>query len=259
MIAAERREKILELVAEKNFADVDMLAESVDVSPATIRRDLLELESSGHVERVHGGVVFRHHPGINQILPLSQREVKFLEEKEAIGRRAASLVNDGETIILDGGTTTYQVARNLRDKHLQIITNSLSIANVFTDSVNVELLLLGGILYPKRGVFLGPFAEEAIKKIYAHKCFIGTGGIVKEGITNTDVLTAELERDIIKNSREVIVVADHGKWNTRSTCFIEELSRINKIVTDRKPADSDLKDALRKCAVEVVLSSDKEI
>lgn len=258
MISAERRENILKLLAENNFSDIDTLAEKTNVSPATIRRDLLELESNGHVERVHGGVIFRQHPGINHIPPLNQREIKFRKEKEDIGRKAASLVRDGETIILDGGTTTYQVAKNLCDKRIQIITNSLLIANVFADSTNAELLLLGGILYPKRGVFLGPFAEETINKVNAQKCFIGTGGIVEKGITNTDILTAKLERDIIKNSREVIVVADHSKWGIKSTYFIEELSKINKIVTDRKPADSGLQKTLRGYGVEIILASNND-
>lgn len=254
IIGAQRRQDLIRRLSEQPLMRIDTLADESKVSTATVRRDLMELESKGYLKRMHGGVLFLGRPGMEQIQTLQEREVQFLAEKKAIGQKAAALVQDGETVILDGGTTTCQAAKYLRDKKIQVVTNSLLVANLFADSLNVELFLLGGVLYPKRGVFLGPFTEEMAGKIRAQKAFLGARGITREGIANTDSLTAKLQRIIIAGCEQTIVVADHTKFGRNATYPVEDLSQIDMIVTDRMPADNELKKALKKSGVKMLLA-----
>ncbi|MFH0797309.1 MAG: DeoR/GlpR family DNA-binding transcription regulator [Candidatus Omnitrophota bacterium] len=254
LIGAERRQRILEILTQKEFVPIEFLVQELKASPATIRRDLMTLETEGSLERVHGGATLsRHRPGINRILTLSEREPKLNKEKETIGTKAASFVRDGETIILDGGTTTYQVARHLINRHIQIITNSLPIAGLFANSLTTEVFLLGGTLYPKRGVFLGFFTEEMAIKVNSQKAFLGVAGITEDGFTNTDLQTVELQRNILKKTQEVFLVADHSKWAKNGMYLAADFSEVDAIISDRKPSVF-LAEVLKKNKVEIIVA-----
>jgi DeoR/GlpR family transcriptional regulator of sugar metabolism len=160
------------------------------------------------------------------------------EEKTSIGRAAAALVADGEAVLLDGGTTTFQLARQLIGRPLQVVTNSLPIANLFGSSPETELILVGGYLYPKTGVACGPLAQRMLEAIHVNKVFMGAAGLVEEGCFNANTLMVEAERQMMKCADEVVILADHLKFGRRALvklCSYDEVSCI--VSDDQVPAD----------------------
>src|SRR5581483_5044278 len=154
MLAEERRTRLLELVRQQGFAALPELAGQLQVSESTVRRDLEVLEEAGAAKRTHGGVFYA---GSSPKLPhFDERQPAQWDKKRAIATRAVELIANGDTVLLDGGTTTYEVARLLVDRPLQIVTNSLPVANLFASNSNTDLVLLGGYVYPRTGVSLGP-------------------------------------------------------------------------------------------------------
>jgi DeoR/GlpR family transcriptional regulator of sugar metabolism len=163
------------MLAARSFWRTAELAKKLGTSISTVRRDLNDLQADGVVQRTHGGVVFLG--GKNALPVFRDRQSSSAPDKQAIGRFGAAMVSDGETVIIDGGTTPYQVALALQEKNVQIITNSLPVANLFSDSRNVQLLSTGGVLYPGTGVYLGPHANNSLKDVSANKAFLGVAGI----------------------------------------------------------------------------------
>ncbi len=146
MLTAERRQKIMGLLTAKPFWRLDDMAKRLGTSVSTVRRDINTLQEEGIAKRTHGGVMFL---GERSALPyFHDRQAVMAEEKKLIAKFAASLVEEGETVIIDGGTTPYQVAVALREKNIQVVTNSLPVANLFADSQNVQLVSTGGVLHP---------------------------------------------------------------------------------------------------------------
>ena len=232
MIISERKQHIINLLTVKSFYKLEALAEKLDTSISTIRRELNDLQQEGIVKRTHGGVLFL---GKKEALPLfHDRHNSMLKEKKAIGKRAADLVEDGDTIIIDGGTTPYQVALNLQDRKIQVVTNSLPVANLFADSGNVQLVSTGGTLYPGTGVYLGPHANNTLKNIRAQKAFIGVAGITEKGLFNSNALVVETERLIMEAASEVYVVTDHTKFARYALSLLCDFSKVTGIITTQE-------------------------
>jgi DeoR family fructose operon transcriptional repressor len=230
MLSPQRRNKIIDLLSEHTFYGLSQLAQDLGVSISTARRDLDNLEREGLAKRTHGGVVFL---GDKNALPfLADRQFTMAVEKAAIGKRAAALIEEGDTIIIDGGTTPYQVALHLQQKSVQVITNSLPVANLFADSTNVQLISTGGSLYPGTGVYLGPYAENMLKNVRAQKAFIGVAGITEEGLYNSNALVVETEKRMLDAASEVYVVADHTKFERRALAYFCDFNPITAIITD---------------------------
>src|SRR3989440_4734449 len=155
----------------------------MDASESTIRRDLEYLHQQGAIKRTHGGAIYL---GDGLTLPaLEERSGSQVEEKRAIGRAAADLIQDGDTILLDGGTTTLEVARLLVGRPVQIVTNSLPIANLFASRRETDLVMLGGYVYPKTGVALGPLTVKAMEEIHVHQTILSVGGMTTKGLFNS--------------------------------------------------------------------------
>jgi len=229
LLSQQRQNKILDLLAEHRFYGLNKLAEELNVSISTARRDLDELERMGSVRRTHGGVMLLGDR--NRLPAFNDRQAVMAAEKSAIGMLAASLVEEGDTIIIDGGTTPYQVAMHLQHKRLQVITNSLPVANLFADLTNVQVIGTGGSLYPGTGVYLGLYAENMLKNVRAQKAFIGVAGISEEGFYNSNALLVETEKRMIEAAGEVYVVADHTKFSRRDLAYFCDFSRISAIIT----------------------------
>jgi DeoR/GlpR family transcriptional regulator of sugar metabolism len=155
-----------------------------------------------------------------------------VEEKRAIGKAAASLVSDGDAVLLDGGTTTLEVARLLIGRPLQVVTNSLPIANLFASSRETDLVMLGGYVYPKTGVALGPLTVRMMQDIHVHKAILSVGGITAKGLFNSNLLLVETERQMMACADEVVVVADRTKIGRQALAFLCELSAIDTLVVD---------------------------
>ncbi len=230
MQAEERRTKLLELVRSKGFAALPDLVEMLQVSESTIRRDLDYLEETGAARRTHGGVLYT---GTSPKLPhFDVRQPAQWDKKRAIGRRAAALIEDGDTLILDGGTTTYEVARELVGRHLQIVTNSLPVANLFASSPHADLVLVGGYIYPRTGVSLGPYADAMLGQLNVRKTVLSVAGINDRGFFNSNLLLVETERAMMRAAEQVIVVADSTKFGHHSLAHLCRLEEVDALVVD---------------------------
>jgi len=230
VLVEERRQQILDLVQRQGFVALTDLARAIQVSESTIRRDLDYLNDQGLVRRTHGGAI---HPGDDATLPaLEERSTRQIEEKRQIARAAATRIQDGDAILLDGGTTTLEVARLLVGRPLQIVTNSLPIANLFASNHETDLILLGGFVYPKTGVCLGPFTQRMLPDLHVHQALMSCGGITAKGLFNSNVLLVETERQMMRCADEVVVLADHTKIGRQALAFLCELSAVDTLIVD---------------------------
>jgi len=233
------------------FALLEELAKEVDASISTVRRDLSLLEASGTVKRTHGGARITN-PRSDEFM-FSARNTHQLAEKEAIGKACAELVPPNQTLILDAGTTVFHVARHLEDKAPHIITNSLPVANLFAASNRLEVVVSGGVIYPRLGVLVGPLAVEAFSKIHADVAIMSAGGISLQGISNSHGLLIDIQRSMINAVQRVIFCIDHSKFGRQSVLPLCDLDCVDTVVTDSK-APADLLETLRSRQIEVVVA-----
>jgi DeoR family transcriptional regulator, fructose operon transcriptional repressor len=230
VLAEKRRDRLLELVRSHGFAALPDLAEKLQVSESTVRRDLDQLETAGTAKRTHGGVFYT---GSSPKLPhFDERQPAQWDKKRLIARRAAELIENGDTLLLDGGTTAYEVARLLVGRPLQIVTNSLPVANLFASGANTDLVLLGGYVYPRTGVSLGPYANEMLARLNVRKTVLSVAAINERGFYNSNLLLVETERAMMQAAEEVIVVADSTKFGHQSLAHIGPLDAVQYLVVD---------------------------
>jgi len=253
-LPAERHGRILELLRERRAVRVSTLSERLAVSEVTIRRDLEALERRGLLERTHGGAVLSHRlrsePAYVEAISSNP------EEKRLIGRTAAELVEPGDAVYLNGGTTTLQVFRHLRVPGVKVITNHVGMALEAVDQ-HVELLLLGGHYRAPSNSVVGPFATEALRRTHATKAFIGVEGIsLGSGLTTPAAAEAEIARVMIEQTRgRVIVVADHSKIGTVADFVIASLDQVDVLVSDPGIGE-EVREQLSEAGLDVVLASD---
>ncbi len=231
-VTSYRRAKIIDLIEQEGIVKVTSLSKKFGVSEVTIRNDLVQLEKKNILIRAHGGAMKYQRVGIDFELDIKSQ--KHLEEKQKIGKKAAQLIKDGDTIILDSGTTTLQIAKNLSHLNdLTVITNSLNIAGQLVNQTNVNVIMPGGMLRRKSLSLIGSVAENSIKNYYCDKVFLGVDGIDTDyGISTPHSEEAHLNNIMINISREVIVVTDSSKFSKKSFAFIAPLSKIDTIITD---------------------------
>ncbi len=251
MQAEERQKRIEDYLLKTEFASLDELSEQVDASVATVRRDLAVLEAKGNVRRTHGGARLVN-PKSDEFA-FSARDTHQLSEKEAIGKACAELIQPNQTVIIDEGTTVYHVAKHLEAKSPQIITNSLPVANLFSGTGKLEVVVSGGVIYPRLGVLVGPLAVEAFSKIRADVAIMSGGGISPEGVSNSHGLLIDIQRAMIAAARKVIFCFDHLKFGRQSLLHLCDLDAIDIIVTDKR-APADMLKAMRKKEIEVIVA-----
>ena len=253
MQSEERQKRIEGHLLRMEFASLEELSELVDASVSTVRRDLDVLEGKGTVRRTHGGARLAN-PKSDEFA-FSARDTHQLAEKEAIGQACAGLIHPNQTVIIDAGTTCYHVARYLETRTPQVFTNSLPVANLFAAANRLEVVVSGGVIYPRLGVLVGPLAVEAFSKIRADAAIMSCGGITREGITNSHGLLIEIQRAMIQAARKVIFCIDSTKFGRQSITKLCDLATIDAVVTD-KAAPADLLGALRKQGIKVIVASD---
>lgn len=235
VLVEERRKKVLELVKDRGFIALNDLAAQLDYSESTLRRDLDYWDQQGLLKRTHGGAMYT---GGQLVMPaLEERTSANLREKQWIAREAARRIQDGDAILLDGGTTTLEVAKQLVGRSLQIVTNSLPIANLFASSREVDLVVLGGYLFPRTGVLLGPLCVRMMDDIHVHQAILSVGGITAKGLFNSNLLLVETERRMMRCADEVVVVADHTKLGRQALAFLCELPAIDTLIVDAGISD----------------------
>ena len=226
----ERRSRLLDIIRIRGFAALDELVRELGVSESTVRRDLDALEEQGSAKRTHGGVLYSG--GIPRLAEFDDRQPTNWAAKRAIAATAATLIEDGETVLLDGGTTTYEVARLLVGRSLQVVTNSLPVANLFASESRTDLVLLGGYVSPRTGVCLGPYANELLGRLHVTTTVLSAAGIAEEGLFNAHLLLAETEQAMLKAASRVMVVADSSKFGRKSLTLVSGLDAIDIFVSD---------------------------
>jgi len=201
-------------------------------SKSSIRRDLIELEQKGVLRRVHGGAISLQ--ARDEVMDFSHLSGSCHEEKTRIGQAAAALVEDGQSVILGGGSTVAEVARCLSERPIQIVTNSIPVAQVFWDSKQAEVILTGGYLYPRLGVQLGPICEKMLHNVSADILIMGIRGITEAGISDSNSLIVESLRAMIRAVRKVVIVADHTKFGRDALIRVASLDEIHQVVSDKE-------------------------
>ena len=225
----KRRSRLLDLIRVRGFASIDEIVCELGVSESTARRDLDVLEEQGTARRTHGGVVYAGGSGPGG--DFGQQPTHWAA-KQAIAKRAVEEIAAGETVLLDGGTTTYEVARLLVGRSLQVVTNSLPVANLFVSELRTDLVLLGGYVSPRTGVCLGPYANELLGRLHVTTTVLSAAGISAEGLFNAHLLLAETEKAMLKAAGRVIVVADSSKFGRKSLTLVAALAEIDLVISD---------------------------
>ncbi|NBV20466.1 MAG: DeoR/GlpR transcriptional regulator [Proteobacteria bacterium] len=256
MTLEERQKRIEEHLLKVEFASLEELSELVDASVSTVRRDVSLMESRGMVCRTHGGARLAN-PKTDEYT-FSTRDTHHQAQKEAIGRACAGLIPANQTVIIDAGTTCYHVAVQLEAKSPHIITNSLPVANHFSSSSRMEVVVTGGVIYPKLGVLVGPLAVEAFSKLRAEVAILSCGGVTEEGVTNSHGLLIEIQRAMINAARRVILCVDSSKFGRQSISKLCDLDVIDVVVTDPAAPESFL-NLLRERKIHVVLATDEAV
>lgn len=232
MMAEERRSQILHMVRSAGRVKVNELAAHFNTSAVTIRNDLNELHQRGLLLRSHGGAVLTDP--IHRESPVDERLKAHAAEKSRIGALAATLINDGETIILDSGTTTLEIARQVANKQgLQIITNGVNIAAELLHAPGVQVLIVGGSVRRESASITGRFTEEMLAGFSADKMFLsGAGCDIDFGVSGGNLEETMVNRAMLSISREIILVADASKFSRRSMARIAQFSEIDTVITD---------------------------
>ena len=252
-MTVQRRAKILELIEQQGQVQVSALSNAFKVSSVTIRNDLAHLEKKNLLIRTRGGAIRPQRVAVD--FKITEKAKKHFREKQAIGRKASELIQDGDTIILDSGTTTLEIAKNLGHfRELTVITNALNIAHLLADFQNIRVIVPGGILRKNALSLVGPTAESAIKNYFCDKLFLGVDGIDADfGISTPNVEEAYLNRIMIEISREVFVVTDSSKFNKRSFAFIAPMNQIHTVITDRNIPATE-KEKMEKIGAQVIVA-----
>ena len=232
LFAEERRRNILGLLNTSGKVTVDELSAHFGVSLPTIRADLSRLEEQGMLRRTHGGAI-PHSPTIFEP-PYAQREVMHQQEKRAIARDAAALVNDGDTLLLDAGTTVYELALSLKSKRdITVVTNSLANVLALMDSPQIEVILVGGQIQPRRKAALGPLAVRFLDDFHVDKAFLSFNGVdVEAGYTVVDFEAAEIKRKIMSCAAESVVLCDSSKIGQRAFANVGQINAAHIFITD---------------------------
>jgi len=232
LIPAQRYDLIQKHLAVYKIATYASLAELLNVSESTVRRDLEWMEEQGVLERTRGGAILNQH--IRAEAEYIQRAQRFIEEKRLIGKASAALLEPGDVVFINSGTTTAQIIQHIKSvPNVTVITNNTSPMTDMRD-LDFELVIIGGTYLPLSKSIIGPFTTDNLNRLYATKCFIGVEGIsLKYGCTVSTFAEAEIIRMMIEHTQEqVVIVADHTKWGSVSNHLIARIDQIHTLVTD---------------------------
>lgn len=237
----QRRVLIIEKLNAEGQVDVISLSKALKVSEVTIRNDLTRLEQKNMLIRARGGAIKVDRVGID--FALSDKNKQQFEEKKRIGKAAADLIEDGDTIILDSGTTTMEIAKNLSNvADLTVITNALNVANQLAEHQKANIIIPGGFLRKNSLSLVGATAEESFKNYFCDKLFLAVDGLsTSHGLSTPNVEEAHLNRIMMGISKQIIVVADSSKFHKRSFAFIAPITEIDIVVTDKGISAEDQK------------------
>lgn len=247
-MSANRQDVILRRLGEEGRVSVEELAETLGCSGMTVRRDLDRLAGLGLLRRVHGGAVTG---STAEETPYPVRAGSAVDAKQRIARAAAELISDGETVLIDGGTTALEVARQLHDHRLTVTPMSLHVAGALRDAAGIRLIMPGGDVRPVELAFVGPLTVHALGVLRFDTAVIGCCGIdARDGLTGHDLDESAVKTAAIAAARRTIVVADASKWGAGAFARFEDLSHVTTVITDDE-APTDQTDAVTERGIEV--------
>lgn len=235
MFPEERRKEIVTLLMANQSISVKELCDTLKASEATIRRDLTLLEQEGKIERTHGGAMISNSINVTEEPTFFQKESRYHEEKLRIAEKAFALIEENDSVVLDSGTTTLELARIIGESTipLVVITNSTMAAHLIAKNENVELYTVGGKIRLNTLATVGNLAIESLKKFNVNKAFIGSNGItIESGLTTPDLAEADVKRTMMNMALEVTVLVDNSKFNKVALCEAGPISMIDRIITD---------------------------
>lgn len=251
----DRLKQMEHYIIQNENASIDTLCSLFNVSKNTIRRDISELEKKGIVKKVYGGITINNDK--KSTIPFEQREIKNIDEKQKIAELASNLVEDGDIVFIDSGTTTFHMLPYLNDKmNLTIITNNLNIIMKALPYSNVSILSTGGSVYRKTNSLIGIEAVNFLKHYNISKAFMATTGVsIAKGITNSSSFEYEIKKTVVENSNKVIILADHSKLGEASLKTYCPLESIDYFITDKLPS-KDYIDFFKNHNVKLLTSND---
>ncbi|GAB5561717.1 MAG: DeoR/GlpR family DNA-binding transcription regulator [Synoicihabitans sp.] len=235
MTHRQRLELIEKYIRENRYADLHTLAAKFGISTSTVRRSLDELEAQGVCRRHHGGASALDPDEIAREYDFISRDQTFADEKFVMARFIAEQVTPGMTIIIDGGTSAYAVARLLIGKRLRVITNSLPVAGLLSDVGTVETVVTGGSIHNRIGVLVGPHCEEMLDRVHADIAILGSSGVTEKGLWAQNELIAEIQRKMVAAADRSIFAIDHSKFGRKAPLLATPFQATHTIVTDRDP------------------------
>lgn len=243
MLPAQRQARIIQRLQEDGFVEITALSVALDADPSTIRRDLRELEQRGLARRTRGGALCGPASGEKDI-PYEVKRIENMPAKQAIGSYAAELVGEAEAVLLDSGSTTFQIARALRNRaNISVVTNDLNVAMCLADSPGIQLVVTGGLRLESVYTLVGPQTIGGLSGLHVDRAFLGADAIHHAaGITNVTFVEVEVKRAMIAAAREVVVVADSSKFEHQALATVAALDDVDLIITDDglEPAIRDL-------------------
>jgi DeoR/GlpR family transcriptional regulator of sugar metabolism len=248
MLADRRHELILRVMRAEGPATVGKLADALGVSQATIRRDLIQLDEEGLLRRVYGGAA----PLVDVDDPFVDVAAIRPAEKDAVARRGAKLVRDGESVLLDVGTTAHRLAHHLRGRSLTVITTSLAVFDELRDEQGIQLILLGGVVRRDYRSLVGYLTEDNLRQVHADRLFLGTSGVRPDGtVVDTTVVQVSVKRAMIAASDHVVLLADVGKFPGTGMARVCGPDDLDTLVTNA-PVDAATAAALKEAGVDVI-------
>lgn len=241
MHAAERESLILQLLRQRGFIAFQELDRQFEASPATLRRDLDKLESAGHIVRVRGGAKLAAQaaePGQDDGpklggVPFHQNVRRHREAKQAIGRAAAALCRSGESVIIDGGSTTLQMCPHLDGLGLQVLSNSLHIIDALLPQAGTRIAVPAGSVFREQNIVLSPFEDDGMGRYRASRMFMGAASVGRHGVMQTDVILAQAERRLLERADELVLLVDSSKFEAPAGHVVCELADVDIVITDK--------------------------
>ncbi len=226
-----RQLKIRAMLKAQGFVELSTLCEVLHSSESTVRRDLIALQDEGVLKRVHGGAMDARSPG-GRGDDFAGHARRMVDEKRRIAAATAALIEDGQTLILDAGSTVAAVARELLDRSLHVVTNSLPIAEILGEARRVDVTLTGGQLDSQFGVMLGPLCEQMLGSLAVDVAVMGIGGVTDKGLSNSNPLVVGSERKMVEVARQVVIVSDHTKFGRAALIPLAPLDVVDVVVSD---------------------------
>jgi DeoR family ulaG and ulaABCDEF operon transcriptional repressor len=259
VLERERHRIIRNLVEDRSVVSVTELVDLLTASEATIRRDINAMADRGELRRVRGGAEAlrpRHQTHLGAAHFATEERVCFAE-KRAIARAAAAMIEDGDSVVINGGTTTYRLVEFLAELKLDILTNSFPIASELMQSNRHRITIPGGTIYPQQSIVLSPFSQDTTKHFWGRTLFTGCYGLNSFGMMETDPLVVQAEMKLLECAERLVIMADSRKLRQRSSMVVAPLARIATVVTDSGAAPEEL-EMLRAAGIETVIVTAEE-